>query len=615
MLALLGGSASVGLAGCSALFGDDDDPVEDDDDGTADPDDDGDDDDDEETEPERTNADKAQAAWERVEANPRPEQQDIRDEAYIEIEEAVRDDMVLLPLYHNLEERFWYDGVDVPKVGAMGGHRQVHNETTVSDRDELRLINATMSSLDPIQITDTASNVVATQIYETLTDFPNGETELENGLIDSFELDEEGTTFTFELVSAEFHDGTEMTADDVVFSLRRLAESEFSTRDNFIIGGGGFLGVDVEREDPDGPYSADNVVPDTLAVEAVGENTVEMTLRDPNPAALDVLAYDGFSILPEGIVGDIEGYDGDVEVEELSTGETAIGTGPFEIDFWEPGEEARVTASDDYWGNTADVDSVHWEIIEDDEALFTYAVSEQNADVFGIPTQFYDRDLIDADEDDRGRDSGTYDLTDENGETVNYLGIPELSTFYVAWNVPQAPRATRQAVAYVTDHEELIEEVFEGRGVEAFSFTPPAMWPEGPDGYNDWVDNWPYSPNETDIPAAQQVLEEAGITEDDPFEMEFTTYESVVFQEFAELTRDKLADTPLEFSIDETQFGTLLERGRDGDLQMYTLGWIWSWPGVDYGHFGFEPRNTDTSRIPAEADGYYLDWQTELTEE
>ncbi len=622
LLAALGGTASVGLAGCSAIFGEDDDPggdaddtddtADDDvDDGTdtddADDDDADDDPDDDETE-EMSNADKAQAAWERVEENPEPEAEDIRNEAYVEIEEAVRDDMMILPLYHGLGERFWFDWVDVPEIGALGGHHQKHNRTVVENDDTLNMINSTFDELDPIMSTDTASAVVIQQMYETLTQYTDGVTELENDLLEEFELADDNVTWTLELQEGiEFHDGTELTAEDVEYSWRRLAESPNSERANFILGVAGFLGIEHEADEEGA------VEPDTLGLEVVDDYTLEMTLQNPNPGVLDIISYGGFAVVPEGIVGDIEGYDGEIEHDEFRT-ETANGTGPFELDYFDIDQEVQVVRNDDYWGEVADVEAVHWEIIEEDEAQWTYGAVEQNADIFLVPTPQYDQELIDAEEDELGRDVGTYGPV-PNDEVANYLAVPELSTFYFAFNATHTEQAVRQAVAYVTDHEELVDEIFEGRGAEAFSFTPPAIWPEGTDGYDAWVDEWPYAVNETDIESAQQLLEEAGYTPDDPFELTLTTYEDEAFQEAAELTRDKLAGTGIEFDLDTAEFGTLIARGEDGDLEMYSLGWIWSWMDVAYGHFGMEPRNTDTDLIPTDATGYYLDWQVELEEE
>ncbi|USZ72775.1 ABC transporter substrate-binding protein [Natronosalvus halobius] len=488
--------------------------------------------------------------------------------------------------------------------GNGNGNGNGNGEDSSASDNDLRLINSTVSSLDPIQSTDTASGIIIGQVYENLTHYPNGEAEVENQLAEEVEISDDLLTYTFTIKEAQYHDGSELTAADFKYAWRRLAESEESQRANFVTD---MLGIEAEVDDEG------VVTPDSLAVEAVDDRTLEVTIADPEPAALDILAYDSFAAMPEGLVDDIEGYD-DAEYtqEDIST-DVMVGTGPFEYDLWEPGTEARVAAFDDYHGEAASVDGVHWQILEDDDAIWTY-VNEQNADVFGIPTPFYEPDNIDAEEDDQGRQVGTYGPL-ENEEEVNYLGVAEMSTFYVAFNAAQTPKPVRQAIAYVTDHSELIENVFKERGEEAYSFTPPGMWPTGNDEYNSYVDEWPYSANETDRDSARQVLEEAGYTEDDPFELTITTYENEAFQEFATLTRDKVAGLGIDLSIETAEFGTLISRGEDGDLGFYSLGWIWSWVDPAYGHFGFNPENTNTDNMPGEANGYYLDWQEEDSEE
>ena len=513
-------------------------------------------------------------------------------------------------------------GGDDPSEDGDGGDGGTGdgNETTddggddgsePADPGELNLINSTMSSLDPIQSTDTASSQVIDQMYETLTYYPNGETEVENQLAAGYEISDDLLTYTFELEEAEFHDGDPLTAQDFVYSWRRLAESQNSERRNFILEDT-FLAVDHETEtqENDEGEEVEVTVPDSIAVEAVDERTLEVNLQVPNANALELMAYNAFAAVPEGIVGDIEGYDGDIEHGAFST-EEAIGTGPFEFDTWEPDAEARVTKFDNYWGDEAQIDAVHWQIIEDDDAAFTYAM-EQSADVFGIPTAQYDPDLVDAEEDDQGRMIGTYGPM-ENDETANYVGVNDITVFYVAFNAQHVPLPVRQAISYVTHREELITEVFKERGQEAWTFTPPAIWPDDEVPYDEFIQDYPYSRNETDRDGAQQVLEEAGYTEDDPFELTLTTYESEVFQEFGRLTRDKLSGLGIELELEQAPFSTLIERGMNGDLEFYSLGWTWSWPEADYGLFGFAPENTRTGEPmqTGEATGYYLDWHAE----
>ncbi len=462
------------------------------------------------------------------------------------------------------------------------------------------LVNSTVTSLDPIQSDDTASASVLGQAYENLVDYIDGWPEITNQLAAEVDVNEnfDGITFTLK-EGVTYHNGDTMSAADVVYSIRRLAESPNSVRANFVLEP--ISGLNMEREED----SEGNLVPGTIGVEAVDDQTVEFSMQTPNPDALDIIAYDSFAIMPEGTVGDVEGYEGEYSQSEIAN-DTMVGTGPFEHDFWEPNSEAQVTAFDDYHGEGPYIDAVHWRILEDDEASWTYAM-EQNADMFGVPTAYYDRDLIDAEADENNHMVGTYGPL-ENGETADYQSFESLTTYYFAFNAAQTPKPVRQAIAHLLNHQELVSVIFADRGSEAFSFTPPGIWPTGTDGYNEFVDNWPYGMNETDREGAAQVLEDAGYTEDNPFELTLTTYDSVVFQEAGRLLRDKTSGLGINMTLEESPFAVLQSSGENGNMQMYSLGWAWSWGSAAYGHFGFEPENTITPFSETGNNGYYLDW-------
>ena len=255
------------------------------------------------------------------------------------------------------------NGQDGPPEEALGG--------------ELNSISATINTFDPIQSTDTASASKLGEAYENLTHYPNGETRLENQLVEEVKISDDLLTYTFSIKQGvPYHDNPikdELTAHDFKYAWRRLAESSATSRANFILQPG-FLGIDHETDEENG-VGVFNVAPDTLAVEVVDDYTLEMTLSEVEPAALDILAYDSFGAMPEGLVGDIEGYDGEYSQEEIAA-EVMVGTGAFQFESWESGSEVRMTAFDDYWGEGPYLDSLHWAVIEEDEAA--YGVSRRH---------------------------------------------------------------------------------------------------------------------------------------------------------------------------------------------------------------------------------------------
>ena len=76
--------------------------------------------------------------------------------------------------------------------------------------------------LDPAREDDGESFYIADNVYETLVEFKPGTTEVQPALAEDWDVSDDGLEFTFELrKGVKFHDGTDFTADAVVFSLSR----------------------------------------------------------------------------------------------------------------------------------------------------------------------------------------------------------------------------------------------------------------------------------------------------------------------------------------------------------------------------------------------------------
>ncbi|HET7410837.1 MAG TPA: ABC transporter substrate-binding protein, partial [Paracoccaceae bacterium] len=78
-------------------------------------------------------------------------------------------------------------------------------------------------SLDPVVTSDNPSIWAQLLLYDTLVRPSADGTELGPGLAESWTASDDGLTYTFKLRDAKFADGTPVTAEDVVFSLKRAA--------------------------------------------------------------------------------------------------------------------------------------------------------------------------------------------------------------------------------------------------------------------------------------------------------------------------------------------------------------------------------------------------------
>jgi len=86
----------------------------------------------------------------------------------------------------------------------------------------IRQTNTWPCYIDPAVGSDYTSTVTLVNLYDSLV-FPNPDGSVKPWLAKSWTVSEDGLTYTFELVSGvKFHNGDELTADDVVFSLERI---------------------------------------------------------------------------------------------------------------------------------------------------------------------------------------------------------------------------------------------------------------------------------------------------------------------------------------------------------------------------------------------------------
>ena len=417
--------------------------------------------------------------FDRIQNNPGlgDEATSIRDDAAVKMERALWDSAALLPVYHTVDQLFWYDRVDFNPPGGMGPSRAKENVSVngIEGSDVLNGTSATFSSLDPIASGNTASGGKVINLFDAPMNYVNGTTEVEPLIVEDYSVSDDLTEYEFTLKEGiQFHgDYGEATADDVVYSIQRLVESGNSTNTYFPLS---VLQIEHETDD-DG-----NVVSGSTAVEATGEYTFTVSLAAPFGYALEVLAYSAFSVVPEGIVGDIEGYDGEMEWQEFST--NPVGCGPFVFEGWQEGNggEFRASAFADYHGDPADFD-LHDAIITDTTALYNY-FRNGNADIAGIPTSQYDPELANAEStNDQGQTLGTYGPMDD-GTEVNMSETPSINTFYIGFNMEAVPKPVREAMAYVLTREDFVESVFKGRGEAAYHLLPKQVFPGGAEGYD-----------------------------------------------------------------------------------------------------------------------------------
>ncbi|AHG05005.1 peptide ABC transporter substrate-binding protein [Halobacterium sp. DL1] len=480
------------------------------------------------------------------------------------------------------------DGEDTTESTTANNTDDTDDGTTTTQSYDasktVRSTNSTMDTLDPVKATDTASGTVIQNLFDALTNYPNGQTNVENLLAESLDMSNDQTTLTFSLKQGvTYSNGDEVTAQDAVYSFERLAASDNSRRASFLLDD---LGVvhETETETQDGEET-EVYVPGSIDVNATDDYTLEINIKQPFYAATAMLAYSSFSLVPEGIVGDIEGYDGQMDYQEFATA-NPVGAGPYTLDTWEQSTEVRIASRDDYHGETPKNAGKHYAIFQETNPAYTYATVNVNADGPVVPTNKYDPSLKNIEgTDDRGRPYGTYGPMSENDLTADYYEVASLATRYVAFNCKQVPKPVREAIGYALNQQIINEQIITAPTKEAYFFTPPSIYPGGPAKYQERQTNYKYGYQQSDMESATQVLEDAGYTQSSPYTLSFDMSNGYATQAGGEamysLLRDQFSDAGLEIELNTADWSTFLNRARSGNVGMFYLGWLADYPGLD----------------------------------
>jgi len=251
--------------------------------------------------------------------------------------------------------------------------------------------------------------VVYANIFEGLTRFgPDGS--VNPGLARSWEISEDGTTYTFTLRSGvTFHDGEAMTAEDVVFTLDR-ARAEGSTNAQLAL------------------FS--NIVD----VQALDDLTVQVTLDGPDGAFLFDMAW------------------GDAVIVDPASADTnatnPIGTGPFRFARWVQGDRVDLERNEAYWGEPAALETASFRFISDPNAAFAALMA---GDVDAFPNFPAPETLAQFEADPRF----SVIVGSTEGETI------------LAMNNAQAPLddiRVRQAISHAINRQDIIDGAMFGYG-------------------------------------------------------------------------------------------------------------------------------------------------------
>jgi peptide/nickel transport system substrate-binding protein len=275
----------------------------------------------------------------------------------------------------------------------------------------------------------------------------------ENGLVSDDRL-----TYTFPLrEGVTFHDGSDFTAEDVVYSWERAMTMNL----------------------PEGQAAA--LVDSVESMTAVDDYTFEVTLVEPDASFLySVVNNPVASIVSSESVEANGGVEADTPNEWMDT--NMVGTGPYTFGEWKRGESLTMDVNDDYWGDPARA-GVRWDI-----------TPEESSRVLAL--QAGDADIIDI------SPSNVSDVRENEGIAIFEGGLL-LEPIHLGFNmrsddlpssdtIPSdffADKKIRQAFNYAFDYDTYINSFLDGYGARYTAYIPQGVF-----GYDENAPIYEYDP-------------------------------------------------------------------------------------------------------------------------
>jgi peptide/nickel transport system substrate-binding protein len=280
---------------------------------------------------------------------------------------------------------------------------------------------ADVTSFDPHIGKETPAVQVTNHIFDTLVEVDETSGELKPQIAEKWEQVSDVEYRFFIRKGVKFHDGSELTAEDVKFSLdRAIATTAVAYIVDFI------SSVTVENQ-----------------------YTVLVTTKAPYGPALRNLAVPFAAIVPKSYV----------EADPDALLSRPVGSGPYKFVSWSQSDSVRLEAFDEYFGEKAKTKNLLMKVIPE-ASQRTIALETGEIDL-AYDVTVNDLKILEAD------------------ENLEVFKAPSLSCYYISFNMRKSPfnnKLVRQALSHAIDRRLIIDTVLSGAGEPADAIIAPAVY-------------------------------------------------------------------------------------------------------------------------------------------
>ncbi|QNX62351.1 ABC transporter substrate-binding protein [Acinetobacter seifertii] len=386
-------------------------------------------------------------------------------------------------------------------------------------------------------LSGTARTATATTIYDRLVDFKPGTMEIVPSLAESWQVSKDGTEYVFKLknnISFQetnfFKPKRNLNADDVIFSIER--QLDVNNPYHKVNG--------INYQYFQGMGFSENIE----SVDKIDDLNLRIKLKKPDYIFIKNMALPFMSILSKEYADYLIKENRREDIDNIP-----LGTGPYYFISYVPDSVIKYKANNKYWGDKPLIENLIISITPD-IGVRMEKLKKGECDIIVSPNPH------DIDEITKNKE---FKVIKNEGINIGYLAL----------NTEKKPLdnlKVRQAIAYALNKKSYIDIVYNNKATIAIN-----PYPKNVLGYNDSVKKYNYNVEES-----KKLLNEAGYPNGIDLEL-WTLPVSRPYnpdgKKMGQLMQSDLAKANIRVKIKSYEWGTYLQKVKNGEHQLVQLGW------------------------------------------
>lgn len=373
--------------------------------------------------------------------------------------------------------------------------------------------------VNPLYANDRVSLTICNTLFDNVYNVKKGEI-IYDGLAESMTASDDNLTYTLKLKeNIKWHDGKDLTADDLIFTYDTVLDEKQRTKGQENLKNGG----------------------KPIAYKKIDDRTVEFKLDKVDATFVQNIS----SIVP--VAKHV--FEGEADIAKSPANQAPIGNGAFKFKEHKTGELYQVERNDNYYGDVAKLDGIAYKVIPDANAQ---KVALENGEISISYIKSIDVEKF------------------KNNEKFNVVSFSEgmvNTLFFRVTNPKLEDKRVRQAISYAIDKEKLIQGAYNGKEYAKEAYSP---FSDQTQYYTEDVEKY-----EHNVEKAKELLKQANVS-DLNLRLMYTSGNPAQEKE-ALLIQEMLKDADIKIELLPMERGTFIEKlldAKNQDFEMALNGYV-----------------------------------------